>query len=190
MNTNFSRREFIKIGGAGLCTVAAGKAFAGSSESRKIEKSGKVSKIPTYCEMCTFKCAGYLHLHEGKPWKLTGNPKDQHCYGRLCTKGSAGMGAYSDPDRLKKPLIRTSVRGKQVFREASWDEAFTYIADKMKDIARQHGPETVALFTHGTGGSFFKQLMKAYGSRNIAAPSYSNCRGPREEAYLLTFGVL
>lgn len=189
MSTNFNRREFIKIGGAGLCTVAAGKAFAGNKKSTDPTKGSKVTKIPTYCEMCTFKCAGYVHLHEGKPWKLTGNSKDQHSYGRLCTKGSAGIGAYSDPDRLKVPLIRTSdSRGKQVFREASWDEALDYIAGKMKDIARQHGPDTLALFTHGTGGSFFKQLLKAYGSRNIAAPSYSNCRGPREEAYLLTYG--
>ncbi|MCK5077748.1 MAG: molybdopterin-dependent oxidoreductase, partial [Calditrichia bacterium] len=52
----------------------------------------------------------------------------------------------------------------------------------------KHGPESMALFTHGAGGSFFKTLLKAYGSNNIVAPSYGNCRGPREEAYLLTVG--
>ena len=34
---------------------------------------------------------------------------------------------YYDEDRLKTPLIRVEERGKQVFREASWDEALDYI---------------------------------------------------------------
>lgn len=192
MKTNVSRRKFIKISGLGL----GGLAVAGGALSRLTAEPGaeensyaaNMSRSPTYCEMCTFKCAGWVYKSNGKPWKIIGNEKDQHSYGRMCTKGSAGMGAYTDPDRLKTPLIRTEERGKQVFREATWDEAFEYIAAKLKKIAKEHGPECVALFTHGSGGSFFKQLMKAYGSNNIAAPSYSNCRGPREEAYLLTFG--
>ncbi|MCK7536084.1 MAG: molybdopterin-dependent oxidoreductase [Marinilabiliales bacterium] len=44
---------------------------------------------------------------------------------------------YYDEDRLKTPLIRVDERGKQVFREATWDEALTYIAEKMKEIATE-----------------------------------------------------
>ena len=91
---------------------------------------------------------------------------------------------YYDEDRLKTPLIRTEERGKQVFREASWDEAFNYIARKMKEISSKHGPESMALFTHGSGAAYFTTLFKAFGSDNIAAPSYAQCRGPRDEAFL------
>ncbi|MCP4146704.1 MAG: molybdopterin-dependent oxidoreductase [bacterium] len=187
MKKKVSRRDFIKISGAGL----GGLALASTPLSPFSSEPGtysNASRTPTYCEMCTFKCAGWVHKSNGKPWKITGNEKDQHSYGRLCTKGSAGLGAYNDPDRLKKPLIRTQERGKQVFKEVSWDEALGYIANKLMEIAKSHGPESVALFTHGSGGSFFKQFLKSYGSTNITAPSYSNCRGPREEAYLLTYG--
>ncbi len=38
-------------------------------------------------------------------------------------RGTGGVGMYYDEDRLKTPLIRTEERGKQVFREATWDEA-------------------------------------------------------------------
>ena len=103
-------------------------------------------------------------------------------------RGTGGVGMYYDEDRLKTPLIRTEERGKQVFREASWDEAFTYIAEKMKKIAKEHGPECIALFTHGSGGKYFGDLLKAFGSTNIAAPSYAQCRGPREVAFIATFG--
>ncbi len=89
---------------------------------------------------------------------------------------------------LKTPLIRVEERGKQVFREASWDEAFDYVAGKMKDISSKYGPESMALFTHGNGSSYFANLLKAYGSANIAEPSYAQCKGPRDEAFLATFG--
>lgn len=95
---------------------------------------------------------------------------------------------YYDPDRLRSPLIRTEERGRQVFRVASWDEALGYVAEKMKMISSKYGPESVALFTHGSGSSNFTTLLKAFGSGNIAEPSYAQCRGPRDEAFLATFG--
>lgn len=159
MKKGFSRRDFIKISGLGVGGLAVAGTMAhlarDSEEEREPYALG-VTRTPMYCEMCTFKCAGWAYQKNGKPWKLIGNELDQHCYGRLCTKGSAGIGAYGDPDRLKTPLIRTTERGQQVFREATWDEAFAYIATKLKKIATQYGPESVALFTHGSGGSFLR----------------------------------
>ncbi|RMG70466.1 MAG: nitrate reductase, partial [Bacteroidetes bacterium] len=68
------------------------------------------------------------------------------------------------------------------------DEALDLIAEKLTDIKAKHGPECVALFTHGSGGAFWGQFLKAYGSTNITAPSFAQCRGPREVAFLSTFG--
>lgn len=200
MAGKFSRRDFIKIGGLGLGGLAVGgglaktmfngfgsqPVMAGPSLTGAI--AGNVELSPTVCEICFWKCAGWVHSIDGQPWKITGNEEDPNCNGRLCPRGTGGVGAYLDEDRLRTPLIRTSVRGKQQFREATWDEALDTIAEKMKKIAEEHGPECLALFTHGSGGSYFKHLLRAYGSNNIAAPSYSQCRGPREEAYMLTFG--
>ena len=114
--------------------------------------------------------------------------EDQHSNGRFCPRGTGGVGMYNDEDRLKTPLIRTGERGEFKFREATWDEALDVVAEKMKRIAKEHGPECVALFTHGSGGKFFGDVLKAYGSTNIAAPSYAQCRGPREVAFIATFG--
>ena len=95
---------------------------------------------------------------------------------------------YQDEDRLKHPLIRVEKNGKQEFRKATWDEAFDFIAGKLEDVKKKHGPECTALLTHGSGGTFWGTLLKAFGSTNISAPSYAQCRGPREEAFYLTFG--
>jgi thiosulfate reductase/polysulfide reductase chain A len=195
MATNLTRRDFIKISGAGTGAVVAGGSLVklfGQENTNVLDESGKpkgkVEKFPTYCEICFWKCAGWVYTVDGEPWKIVGNDDDPNSNGRFCPRGTGGIGAYTDNERLKKPMIRTEERGKQVFREASWDEAFDYIAEKLKKIAAEHGPECIALFTHGSGGDYFKTLMKGFGSQNIAAPSYAQCRGPREEAYMLTFG--
>ncbi len=192
MATNFNRREFIKIAGTGAGAAAVGgslyKVF-GQTESPDQPKTGKIHKTATYCEICFWKCAGWTYTVDGQPWKIIGNDSDPNCNGRLCPRGTGGLGAYMDEERLRTPLIRTEKRGKQVFRKASWDEAFNYITGKMKKIADEHGPECIALFTHGSGGNYFKNLLRAWGSNNIAAPSYSQCRGPRESAYFLTYGA-
>lgn len=189
-----NRRQFIKISSLSLTGAAiAGGAFKLFSDSLKASPIDPLSldftRTPTYCEVCFWKCAGWVYKNkDGEIWKIVGNDDDQHCNGRFCPRGTGGVGMYYDEDRLKYPLIRTDERGKQKFRRASWDEAFTYIADKLKKIAKEHGPECVALFTHGSGGKYFGDLLKAYGSTNIAAPSYAQCRGPREVAFIATFG--
>ena len=194
MSKRLKRREFIKILGAGTGGVLMGTSaihsFTGveSSSTVGLVAKGAIEKTATYCELCFWKCAGWVHKKDGKPWKITGNPDDPNSNGRFCPRGTGGIGAYTDPQRLKTPLIRVEERGKQVFREATWDEALDYIAKKMNVIKEKWGPECVALFTHGSGGTYFKTLLKGFGSNNIAAPSYAQCRGPREEAYLLTYG--
>ncbi len=190
-----SRRQFIKTSALGAGSLAlAGSAFnlaKGSSFFDKISGSkGKGPlRTPTYCEICFWQCAGWVYKDgDGKIQKIVGNDDDQHCNGRFCPRGTGGIGQYNDEDRLKTPLIRTSKDGKDSFREASWDEALDYIAGKMQNIAKEHGPECVALFTHGSGGAHFGQMLKAFGSASITAPSFAQCRGPREVGFLTTFG--
>jgi thiosulfate reductase / polysulfide reductase chain A len=189
-----SRREFIRISfiGAGVLAVTPGilKAAGVITDPVKI-KDLKVDlkRTPTYCEVCFWKCAGWVYkTSEGKIWKIIGNDEDQHCNGRLCPRGTGGVGMYFDEDRLKSPLIRTGERGKQVFREASWDEALSLVASKIKDISSKYGPESLALFTHGSGSAYYTNLFKALGTGNIAEPSYAQCRGPRDDAFFATFG--
>ena len=189
-----NRRQFIKLSVMGTGVLAFGTGAFGAikmlSSPEEVKKlSVNLSRTPTYCEVCFWKCAGWVYkTSEGKIWKIVGNDEDQHSNGRFCPRGTGGVGMYYDEDRLKTPLIRVEDRGRQVFREATWDEAFKYVADKMKDISSKYGAESMALFTHGSGSTYFTNLFKAFGSSNIAEPSYAQCRGPRDEAFIATFG--
>ncbi len=185
-----SRRNFIKIGSLGMGAVAFGSPLVKWLGDEQTIDGIKSSRFPTYCEICFWKCAGWTHTNEkGEIWKIIGNDDDPNCNGRLCPRGTGGIGSYYDSDRLKSPLIRVGKKGSQEFKEVSWNQAFEYIAKKMKEIAKTNGPESIALFNHGSGGKHFGNLLKAYGSANITAPSYAQCKGPREEAFRLTYGV-
>ncbi len=188
-----SRRDFIKIAGLGLGGAMMGGNAAFQAMAQTFGKNNlgasSMMRTPTYCEVCFWKCAGWVYKNdEGKIWKITGNDEDYNCNGRFCPRGTGGVGMYYDEDRLKTPLIREGERGSQYFREATWEEALDKVAEGMQSIADKYGPECMALFNHGSGGAYFGQLMKAYGSPNIAAPSYAQCRGPREVAFIATFG--
>ncbi len=183
------RREFIKLSsllGAGAATSPA--LLLGGCAAKPLPGTGTVSSTPTICDMCFWKCAGNVYKEDGELWKITGNPEDLHSGGRLCTRGTGGPGAYLDPDRLKRPLMRVTIDGRQTFRETTWDVALDFIAEKMKSIAATAGPERMLMLNHGAGSSHFRHLLRAYGSDSRAEPAFAQCRGPRDVGFQLTFG--
>ena len=188
-----SRRQFIKIGAGSAGALAVGSGLVskwwgmdGHTPYDPATAGDRV--VPTFCELCFWKCGVLAHVKDGEVTKITGNPAHPLSRGRLCPRGTGGIGLLYDPDRLKRPLVRTRKRGEDVFEEVSWDTALDEVAEKLLRIREKYGPEALALFTHGYGGSWFKHLLLSYGSPNIAAPSYAQCRGPREVGFFLTFG--
>ncbi len=183
------RREFIKLSSLLGASAAASPAFMlGGCAARPLPGTGTVSTTPTICDMCFWKCAGNVYKEDGELWKITGNPDDLHSGGRLCTRGTGGPGAYLDPDRLKQPLMRVTIDGRQTFRETTWDVALDFIAEKMQSIAATAGPERMLMLNHGAGSSHFRHLLRAYGSDSHAEPAFAQCRGPRDVGFRLTFG--
>ena len=191
---NVTRRQFLKIGAAG--TAAAGVASGLMTEWWGLDGYQAIDPntegetvIPTICEMCFWKCGVLAHVRDGRVTKLEGNPHHPFSRGRLCPRGLGGTGLLYDPDRLQRPMIRRQAqRGADEFEEVTWEEALDYTAERMSRVREQHGPEALAFLFHGLGSAWFKTLMKGYGTPNMAAPSYAQCRGPRESGYHLTIG--
>jgi thiosulfate reductase/polysulfide reductase chain A len=183
-----SRRRFLKI--AGIGAGAAAVSGCGLARLPGLRAAGErgLRRVPTFCDVCFWKCGAIATVEDGVLWKLEGNPDDPLSRGRLCPRGTGGVGAHFDPDRLRAPLLRRSLRGRQEFTEVTWDEALGYVAERLARIKAVHGPEAVALFSHGIGGTFLKHTLKAFGTPNLCAPSFAQCRGPRDVGFNLTFG--
>jgi len=188
-----TRRKFIQIGAAaGGVAAASGVTTRWWGLDRDPVPDPRTDGdrvVATYCELCFWGCGVLAHVKDGRVTKLTGNPEHPLSRGMLCPRGAGATGQLYDPDRLRRPLLRRAKRGEDVFEEVSWDAALSETARKLEEVSRRHGPEALALFTHGSGGVWFKHFMKAWGSPNIGAPSYAQCRGPREAAFTVTYGT-
>ncbi len=185
------RRDFLKLSAATGCTALLGASLggcAGPAEWQRLMTQEPAKQSPTVCNICFWACAASVHIRGDDIWKITGQPEDDHCDGRLCTRGTGGVGAYYDPNRLIKPLMRVERDGKQSFETVSWDTALDFIGERLNKIAREHGPDHVAALTHGPGAAHFIHLMRAFGSDSIAEPAFGQCRGPRDTGFYLTFG--
>ena len=182
-----SRRGFIKISSTTFGAAALGSGLVtdgwGLDRSTTADPGTEGDRVvPTFCELCFWNCGVLAHVKDGTVTKIVGNPAHPLSRGRLCPRGTGGMGLLYDPDRLRTPLIRTQARGAQEFQAVSWEDALDEVAGKLQAVKEKYGPEALALYSHGYGGSWFKTLMSAYGSANIAAPSFAQCRGSREAA--------
>ena len=60
--------------------------------------------------------------------------------GQLCVKGWTAATLLDHPQRVTTPQLRD---GRGEWREASWEEAFDFIAAKMRAIASTHPGSTL-----------------------------------------------
>ncbi len=189
-----TRRQFIQIGGGTAGAAALGSGLLtnmwGLTPDHLHDPATDGDRVvPTFCELCFWKCGVLAHVKGGRVTKLEGNPAHPLSRGRLCPRGTGGAGLLYDPDRLRRPLVRREARGTQVFDEVDWPTALDHVAEKLAAIRDRYGPEALAVFKHGYGGSWLSTLARAFGTGNVSGPSYGQCRGPREVAFELTYGV-
>lgn len=122
---------------------------------------GSGTKVPMRCRMCAQQCPILGHVVNGTLVRIETNPKLH--MSAVCARGVAAISALYSPDRIKTPLIRTGVRGKGEFRSASWEEALTLVADKLKSLVEQNEARSIAYmprFTSAAGldWTFFQAL--------------------------------
>ena len=124
-------------------------------------------EIYSICFMCTVRCPIRVEVENDEVTWIEGNPHVPGIEGALCAKGSAGLALLNDTERPQYPMIRTGPRGAGQWRRASWEEALDYVADRLREIIREHGPESFVfgertnLNTH-----ISKTFMRALGSPN------------------------
>ncbi len=90
----------------------------------------------TTCTLCPVGCSMILDSRDGQVMRTRSKENSKVNDIWLCDKGWFGYEFSAHPDRLKEPLIR---RGEKLV-PASWEEAFSLIAEKLK------GSQKIAAF--------------------------------------------
>lgn len=131
---------------------------------------------------------------DGKLVRVEGDEESPYNHGRLCARCLDIKEVVNSPKRVLHPMIRNREdRGKDKWRQVSWDEALDYTYDNMMEIKEKYGAETF-FFTHGTGRDVMQyadRLMYAYGSPNMTGLfSGLSCYVPRIAGMSCTAGSL
>ena len=188
------RRNFLKgilYGTGATAALVGGFGTFNRRDPLKAEDTSKAIELTTVfssCEMCRNQCPIAVKVKDGKVRKIEGHPDDAAFGGVICARGNAGPSLLYDPQRIKKPMIRTGERGEGKFKEVSWDEAYTYIADKLYNVKDQYGGEAIALASRkGPHDWFFRSIGQALGSPNVFSHE-ATCPMTRSVALDTTFG--
>jgi len=149
---SITRRDFLKwTGVAGLSTLLPPildrdmKAFAAQpgyflpTESRY-----------TMCTTCDGNCGLIMRLVDGVVREINGNPADVlGGQGKNCVKSQSAIRNIYDPDILKYPMQRTNpnkgIDEDPGFVRINWDQAWTIIANKMKNAKDMIGPRSIVV---------------------------------------------
>ncbi len=192
-----TRRDFLKKSG-----MVAGIAALGSEVvpiSRVVSEVeaavlGGEAMIPSTCVMCVNFCGIRVSRVNGVIRQIYGNPESPYNVGHMCPKGQSGIYDAYNPYRVKAPLKRTNPNkgpGEDPkWKEISWDEAFSIIAEKLNKIKNDDPRKLIWLHGHGkylVQDKFPKALMKAFGTPNVVHRT-TICEVARHTADELTWG--
>ena len=139
------------------------------NSSRLGEVIEVMEKIYSICGMCTVRCPIEVHVEGGEILRVQGSGP-AGLDGSLCPRGGAGLALLNDHERPQYPMIRVGERGEGKWRQASWDEALTYIADKLTEVVSKHGHRSILMSDRGGP---FPDLHKAF-MRAMGSPNYCN----------------
>lgn len=132
-------------------------------------RPGELKEVDTVCPYCGTGCNLTVHVKRNEIARITSKAETWN-EGLLCVKGRFGYKFVNSPDRLTRPLIKD--RSSNNFREATWEEALDYVAEKLKKIKTEHGSDAVgglssARCTNEENYVFQKFMRAAIGTNNV-----------------------
>ncbi len=97
------------------------------------------------CFFCHHNCGVLVHVEEGRVVKVTGNPDHPGSRGHICERAVKAPKWLYHPDQLQHALKRIGKRGEGKWQKIPWEQAMDEIADRLKSIRKDYGPESLAV---------------------------------------------
>ncbi len=94
----------------------------------------------TTCTFCGVGCGLYLETDGRRIQGVYPSITHPTNCGKICVRGWHVHEVASSPDRLNTPLIRKNGR----FEAVSWEEAISFIANRLNNIKEKYGPNSIA----------------------------------------------
>jgi formate dehydrogenase major subunit len=151
--------------------------------SRQVGLAVPDKEVASVCPYCGVGCQLTYKVKDNRILSVEGRDGPAN-HGRLCVKGRYGFDYAHHPQRLTQPLIRRAgmpktggftmdpAQVRDVFREASWDEALAFAGGRLKEIRDHHGKRALVGFGSAKGSNeeaylFQKLVRTGFGSNNV-----------------------
>lgn len=171
----------------GACAQACPtSAISDVFESKSVAYTDKTRTICTYCGVgCNLEVATV----NGRIKSIQAPYDAEVNKGHTCLKGRFAFKFYDHAERLRTPLIKRNGE----FVEASWDEAYDYIANKLNEVKSTYGADAIGGISSARCTNEENYLMQKFiraviGTNNIDSCARV-CHSPTALGMQRTFGT-
>ena len=184
MDQSFMESDCVSCGACSqACPTSAISDVFQSKSIRPLEKTR------TICTYCGVGCNLEVATSNGEILSIQAPYDAEVNQGHTCLKGRYAFKFYNHPDRLDSPMIKRNGE----FEKVSWDEAYTYIADKLTGFKTDFGPDSIAGISSSRCTNEENYLMQKFiravvGTNNIDGCARV-CHSPTALGMQRTFGT-
>ncbi len=139
MSNTISRRDFLKLAGAGAAVSAV---LTGCGPMARYIVRRPYTNMPEYnqtglstyyastCRECPAGCGIIVRTKEGRALTIEGNAQHPVNRGRLCSRGVTAQQGLYNPDRVRNPVLQARGDASRA-RSITWDEAISVVQNAL-----------------------------------------------------------
>ncbi|WP_322924103.1 formate dehydrogenase subunit alpha [Paenibacillus campi] len=159
------------------------------SEVEAAMRHTRTRKTKTVCTFCGVGCSFEVWTKGREILKVQPTHDAPVNAISTCVKGKFGWDFVNSEQRLTTPLIRQGAE----FVEATWDEALTYVAERMQAIRNEHGSDKIGLIssskiTNEENYVIQKLARQVFQTNNVDNCS-RYCQSPASDGLMSTVGI-
>jgi formate dehydrogenase alpha subunit len=128
--------------------------------------------VTTTCAYCGVGCSLDVHVRDEKVVAIDPTPEGPSNQGHTCVKGRFAHQYALAPERATQPLLR---RTDGSWRAATWDEAMGFVADRIRSIVKQHGPNAFAAISSSRCTNEENYVLQKLTRAAIGTNNIDNC---------------
>ncbi|RLA47218.1 MAG: formate dehydrogenase subunit alpha [Gammaproteobacteria bacterium] len=164
-NEDFMASECVSCG---ACVAACPTATL--TENTIIKLGQPEHSVITTCAYCGVGCAFKAEMRGNTVVNMTPWKDGKANEGHACVKGRFAFGYATHEDRITSPMIRDNI--EDPWQEVSWDEAFAFAAQRLRNIQKEHGSNSIGAISSSRCTNeevwLVQKLVRAgFGNNNI-----------------------
>ncbi|MBS2018059.1 MAG: formate dehydrogenase subunit alpha [Deltaproteobacteria bacterium] len=145
--------------------------------------------VTTTCAYCGVGCSLDVNVRGGAVVSIDPTPDGPSNVGHTCVKGRFAHQYARSKERITSPMLRAADGS---WRKASWEEAMTFVAEKMLAVKKAHGEDAISFVsssrcTNEENYVLMKLVRAALGTNNIDNCSRV-CHSPTSMGLIQSFG--